>query len=80
MVPGDTPVTIVGLADDVQFNVQPTLFVSFATYEQLVIATNPDAIAVLPNLVGVEPVSGVDPTALATAITEQVRRRRGARS
>jgi putative ABC transport system permease protein len=73
VVPGDTPVTIVGLADDVQFNVQPTLFVSFATYEQLVVATNPDAIAVLPNLVGVEPVSGVDPTTLATAITEQVR-------
>jgi len=72
VVPGDTPVTIVGLADDVQFNVQPTLFVSFATYRQLVIATNPDAIAVLPNLVGVEPVSGVDPTTLARAITEQV--------
>ena len=47
VVPGDTPVTIVGLADDVQFNVQPTLFVSFATYEQLVTATNPDAIGVL---------------------------------
>ncbi len=73
VVPGDTPVTIVGLADAVQFNVQPTLFVSFATYEQLVTATNPDAIAVLPNLVGVEPVSGVDPTTLATAITDQVR-------
>ena len=72
VVPGDTPVKIVGLADDVQFNVQPTLFVSFATYEQLVLATNPDAIAVLPNLVGVEPVSGVEPVALATTITEQV--------
>jgi putative ABC transport system permease protein len=72
VVPGDTPVTIVGLADDVQFNVQPTLFVSFATYEQLVTTTNPDAIAVLPNLVGVEPDPGVDPTTLATTITEQV--------
>ena len=72
VVPGDTPVTIVGLADDVQFNVQPTLFVSFATYERLVLATNPDAIAVLPNLVGVEPASGADPVALATTITEQV--------
>ena len=72
VVPGDTPVTIVGLADDVQFNVQPTLFLSFATYERLVLATNPDALAVLPNLVGVEPASGVDPVALATTITEQV--------
>ena len=72
VVPGDTPVTIVGLADDVQFNVQPTLFLSFATYERLVLATNPDALAVLPNLVGVEPASGVDPVSLATSITEQV--------
>ena len=72
VVPGDTPVTIVGLADDVQFNVQPTLFLSFATYERLVLATNPDALAVLPNLVGVEPASGVDPVSLATTITEQV--------
>jgi len=72
VVPGDTPVTIVGLADDVQFNVQPTLFLSFATYERLILATNPDALAVLPNLVGVEPASGVDPVSLATTITEQV--------
>jgi putative ABC transport system permease protein len=73
LVPGDVPVTIVGLADDVQFNVQPTLFLSFGTYEELVRATNPDATGVLPNLVGVEPVSGVDHVALATSITQQVR-------
>jgi putative ABC transport system permease protein len=72
LVPGETPVTVVGLANDIQFNVQPTLFVSFATYEDLVRTTNPDATAVLPNLVGVEPAAGVDPVDLAASITGQV--------
>ena len=72
VVPGGMPVTVVGLADDTQFNVQPTLFVSWTTYEDLVRSTNPDATAVLPNLVGVEPMSGVDPTDLAASITQQV--------
>jgi hemin transport system permease protein len=72
IVPGDTPLTIVGLADDLQFNVQPTLFVSYPTYEGLVRSTNPDARGVLPNLVGVEPAAGVDPVTLASDITAQV--------
>ena len=41
IVPGERAVTIVGLANDLQFNVQPTLFVSFATSEDLVLATTP---------------------------------------
>ena len=72
VVPGDTEITIVGLADDIQFNVQPTLFVSYGTYEHLVKATNPAATGVLPNLVGVEPMSGVDPVSLSATITQQV--------
>jgi putative ABC transport system permease protein len=72
IVPGDRAVTIVGLADDLQFNVQPTLFASYATYEDLILATNPDATGVLPNLVGVEPATGVEPTALAAEISDQV--------
>ncbi len=72
IVPGDRVVTVVGIADDIQFNVQPTLFVSYATYEDLVVATNPDATGVLPNLVGVEPATGVEPVALAAAIADQV--------
>ena len=71
-LPGGATVTVVGLADDTQFNVQPTLFVSWPTYEDLVRSTNPDATAVLPNLVGVEAMSGVDPTDLAASITQQV--------
>ncbi len=72
VVPGGTTVTIVGLAKDIQFNVQPTLFVSFSTYEDLVRTTNPDAKGVLPNLVGVEPASGVDVSTLAASITQEV--------
>jgi putative ABC transport system permease protein len=72
VVPGDETVTVVGLADDIGFNVQPTVFVSYATYELLVRTTNPDAKGVLPNLVGVEPATGVDPVALASTITRTV--------
>ncbi len=72
VVPGDALVMIVGLAKDMQFNVQPTLFVSYPTYETFVRATNPDATGILPNLVGVEPASGVDPASLAASITRQV--------
>lgn len=72
VVPGDAPVEIVGLARDIGFNVQPTLFVSYPTYEDLVLTTNPDATAVLPSLVGVEPMSGVTPEALAATITAEV--------
>lgn len=72
VIPGDAPLEIVGLADDIGFNVQPTLFVSYPTYEGLVMTTNPDATAVLPSLVGVEPASGVDPVGLAATITQEV--------
>ena len=72
VLPGDTRVSIVGLAKDAQFNVQPTLYVSFGTYEAITRAANPAAEAVLPNVVGVEPVSGVDPETLASRITGEV--------
>jgi hemin transport system permease protein len=72
IVPGDVGVRVVGLAEGAAFNVQPTLFVSYATFERLVLASNPDATAVLPNLVGVEPASDVDPVGLARRITAVV--------
>ena len=40
---GDSPVTIVGLTEQSQFSVQPTLFVTFDTYTTLRKAANPDA-------------------------------------
>jgi putative ABC transport system permease protein len=72
IVPGDVEIEIVGLAEDVNFNVQPTMFTSYATYEELVLAANPDARGVLPSFVGAIPEDGVDPAAVAVAITDAV--------
>ena len=72
IVPGDVPVEIVGLAGDAQFSVQPTLYTTYATYEQLVVAGNPEAPSVLPTLVAVQPEPGIDPEALAASIDEAV--------
>jgi len=72
IVPGDVPVEIVGLASDARFSVQPTLYTTYATYEQLVVAGNPEAPSVLPTLVAVQPEPGIDPEALAASIDEAV--------
>ncbi len=69
---GGVPVTIVGLTEQSRFSVAPTLFTPFATYEQLRRAANPDARAVLPTLLAVDPAPGVDPAVLADRITAQV--------
>ena len=60
--------TVVGLAEDAQLLVTPTLFVDYAAYESAVKAANPDARAVLPNLVAVRPTAGLSATELATRI------------
>lgn len=62
--------TVVGLADDAQIQVTPTLFAPWATYEQAVQAANPDATAVLPNAIGVEPAAGVSPDQLVERIND----------
>jgi putative ABC transport system permease protein len=72
IVPGDVEIEIVGLAEDVNFNVQPTMFASYTTYEELVRSTNPDARGVLPSIVGVMPDDGMDPVVVAAAITDAV--------
>jgi putative ABC transport system permease protein len=72
VVPGDEPVRIVGLASDAQFNVQPTLYTTYATWERLSKAVNPDAPAVLPTLVAVHPEANVTPDAAASAINGAV--------
>ena len=59
-------------ASDAQFSVQPTLYTTYATYEQLVVAGNPEAPSVLPTLVAVQPERGIDPEALAASINEAV--------
>jgi putative ABC transport system permease protein len=72
VVPGDTPIRIVGLAGNAQFNVQPTLYTSYATWEELSKAVNPDAPAVLATLVAVHPAADTSPEAAATAINDAV--------
>jgi len=66
---GDETVTIsvVGLADNVQLNVTPTLFTDFDTYAAAVWAVNPDAAEVLPNAILLEPKPGVSDQQLADA-------------
>ena len=70
--PGAKPVvfTVVGLADDVQIQVTPTLFTRWAGYEAAVLASNPDATAVLPNAIGTRPAAGVTDQELVTRIND----------
>ena len=63
-------VRVVGLARDVQVQVTPTLFVRWADYVAAVKAVNPDAVTVLPSALGVRPVRGVSPAALAERINK----------
>jgi putative ABC transport system permease protein len=72
VVPGDEQIRVVGLASDAQFNVQPTLYTSYATWERLSRSVNPDAPAVLPTLVAVHPAPGADLEATVAAIDGSV--------
>ncbi len=73
--PGGRPsvLTVVGLAEDAQLQVTPTLFVGWSDYVAAVRAANPDARAVLPSALGVGPANGVTPEAL----TERINRASG---
>jgi len=70
---GDGPeITVVGLGEDLQWSVSPTMFVSFETYEAARTAVNPDATVVLPALVAVQPAEGVDLDDLTDRIDAEV--------
>jgi putative ABC transport system permease protein len=60
--------TVVGLVEDAQIQVTPTLFVPWAGYEAAVRAANPDATTVLPSVIAVRPASGVGDTELVRRI------------
>lgn len=70
--PDGGTITVVGLADDIRYSVQPTLFVPFPTYEEARLVRNPDAREVFPSLVAVQPAEGVDAGELAERITDEV--------
>lgn len=71
LLPGDLEITIVGVAEDVQLNVSPTIFTSYDTYIAAVQSRNPDAGTPLPNVLAVSPAEGTTPDQLVTSINDQ---------
>ena len=63
-----TPIRVVGIADQAQILVTPTLYVTWPGYEAAVRTVNPDAGSVLPSALGVRPVAGVAAGTLARRI------------
>jgi putative ABC transport system permease protein len=61
---------IVGLADDAQIQVSPTMFVTWDDYEQAVRTANPDAQQVLPNAIGVAPAEGTTEDDVVASIND----------
>jgi putative ABC transport system permease protein len=79
VVPGSTAaqplqITIVGLATDIRFSVQPTLFVTYATYVNARRVTNPDAAGqpVLPSAIVATPAPGVTAQTVSDRINDNV--------
>lgn len=71
LLPGGMQITIVGVARDVQLNVSPTVFTSYATYLAAVASVNPDAGTPLANVLGVVPDDGVTTAQVVASINEQ---------
>jgi putative ABC transport system permease protein len=71
LLPGGLEITVVGIAEDIQLNVAPTLFTSFDTYVAAVQSVNPDAGQPLPNVIGIRPADGVSDTQLVENINAQ---------
>ncbi len=63
-------IEVVGLADDAQLQVTPTLFVKWPDYVASVKSANPDARGVLPSAIGAAPVAGLDSATLAERIND----------
>jgi putative ABC transport system permease protein len=61
---------VVGLVEDGQLQVSPTLFTSWDDFEAASLAANPDAAGVLPNVLGLRPAEGVSPAELARRVND----------
>ncbi len=68
--PGGLELTVVGLARDAQLQVSATMFVTYDTYVEAVVARNPDAGDPLPNALGVAPAEGATPDEVVTSIND----------
>ncbi|HET7719220.1 MAG TPA: hypothetical protein VFK43_04580, partial [Acidimicrobiales bacterium] len=68
---GEGPeVEVVGLVEDGQLQVSPTLFTSWDDFEAAALAANPDAAGVLPNVIGLRPEEGVSAAELARRVND----------
>ena len=67
---GNEAIEVVGIADDAQLQVTPTLFVPWPAYVSSVKTSNPDAGGVLPSAIGAAPAEGIDAATLAGRINE----------
>lgn len=61
-------ITVVGLAQDIQLSVTPTLFTDYETFGLAARAVNPDATTLLPNALAVLPKPGTAPADVVAAI------------
>jgi putative ABC transport system permease protein len=67
---GTEQIEVVGLADNAQLQVTPTLFTSWQDFVASVESSNPSAAGVLPSAIAVSPVAGLSPAGLAERIND----------
>ncbi|HET8929724.1 MAG TPA: ABC transporter permease [Acidimicrobiales bacterium] len=65
---GSVTITVVGVAEDIQLSVTPTLFTDLETFGDAVRAANPDVTEVPPNAIAVAPENGASPESVVAAI------------
>jgi len=68
--PGGLELTVVGLAEQIGYQASTTLFASYGTYSDAVLAGNPDATGVLPAVVALEPAEGVTDEQLVQRVND----------
>ncbi|MFP4514293.1 MAG: FtsX-like permease family protein [Acidimicrobiales bacterium] len=69
---GAVTITVVGLAADSRFSVQPVMFVDYPTWEAAARAVNPDAPTLVPSAALIHLADGADAVAVAERITAEV--------
>lgn len=70
--PDGAAITIVGIARDINYSVQPVLFVDFDTFEAAKRTRNPDAEQILPSAIAVKVADGSTAAQVAQRINDQV--------
>lgn len=69
---GDRSIRIVGIARDINYSVNPTLFTSYATYEAARRDASPGVQEVIPSAVAATVVAGTSPEMVAARINETI--------